>query len=78
MIERITYAMAKGVFRAWLEFRRESHIAVEEVANDEDRNRADRFRDAVRMHQATAGDTRSDDPTSACRAGDSDDLGPHA
>jgi hypothetical protein len=49
LIEVIVYAAARGAVRGYLDVLSERGTHVDEKVTDEDRARADRLRDAVRM-----------------------------
>ena len=60
LLERLAYAIARGIARAWWDVQRERTLAVEEAPSSADRKRADRFADAVAGVQRAAG--HGDDP----------------
>ena len=76
VLEELAYGVARGVVRAWFDVQAERAKAVVEVADPTDRDRADRFRNAVQLQQAAGiGNPPPDHPASAQPAGNPVDMG---
>lgn len=61
MAKAVVYPLAKAIADAWFDARAKYDIATEERVTDEDRARAGRFADAVRVQHPANGDTRPKD-----------------
>jgi hypothetical protein len=62
VLETLAYAISRGIIRGWLDVLRERETSVDEFVTDQDRLRAARMRDAIRLHSEAARDTKLQDP----------------
>lgn len=74
----VVYPIAKAIADAWFEARYTYERAIQEKPTDEDRDRANRFRDAVRMQSlpSPGSDPKLKDSSPSGKRDDSDSLRP--